>query len=232
MQSHRSFPHPYPFFQMGFFRWARLRIPIMPKRLSAKPSSTTARRPAVEPRSKLRILTIKPSSVTRTPASFIRFSQSSWYSSGLHFRKMTIEVARSAAASRKRTAPPPAMPPENAANASKNATTPMACFGLAPISTRPFLVRVEYHETPPSLYPNLCFIASEEEDDVPCKCELAILQIVVVRGTVIGMFEAEFRPEKNRCADPVAPAQKMLGIFCFCAGALADDVIKELIADG
>jgi hypothetical protein len=80
----------------------------------------------------------------------------------------------------------------------------------------------------------------EKVDDVPGKCELAVPNAIVVSARkliigrwqssvrVIDVFPPDFRPEENRCSNPVSPAQQMLRVPALCAGALTSYVIKYL----
>jgi hypothetical protein len=62
--------------------------------------------------------------------------------------------------------------------------------------------------------------------------ELAFLRAQVVRRNVVRVFEAQFRANQDGGADPMSPAQKMLGILCAETGALAANVVEVFVANG
>ena len=62
--------------------------------------------------------------------------------------------------------------------------------------------------------------------------ELGLLGAEVVGLYVVAVFEAYLGAEEDGGADPVAVADEVLGVLGGVTGALALDVVDELVADG
>src|ERR1022692_930481 len=56
---------------------------------------------------------------------------------------------------------------------------------------------------------------SEEENDVSCRRELALLRAVLVSRSVVGVLKADFRPEQKRGSNPVPPTESRLASWRF-----------------
>ena len=67
--------------------------------------------------------------------------------------------------------------------------------------------------------------------DVAGGYELGLFCAQVVGGEVVGVLEANLGAEEDCAADPVTVADEMLGVFGGVAGALAFDVVDELVAN-
>src|SRR5271170_2499387 len=68
--------------------------------------------------------------------------------------------------------------------------------------------------------------------DVAGDDALSFLGAEVVGRKVVGVFETDFEAEENGAADPVAVADKVLGVLGLVACALALYVVDEFVADG